>query len=341
MILKAAKKFFAFNKNPWWKNKKKYIKFYEELPIDDKVILIESQHGREMSGNVFYLMKHLCENEEYDSYTVYLTARLGKKAAFQKLLDFYGMNKINLLVLASEEYYRTVASAKYLINDNTFMPFFIKKEGQVYLNTWHGTPLKTLGKKIKADAHAIGNPQKNFVGADYITFPNEHTRDAIIEDYMISNISRGSYIMSGYPRNEIFFDKDRAELIRESLELCDKRLYAYMPTFRGTAAKGGTPKNTYYLNYYLFELDERLADDEIFYVNLHPVATKDVNFKNFKHIRPFPAGYETYDFLNACDVLVSDYSSVFFDYACSGKKVVLFTYDKKDCRRRTGWKSGR
>ena len=330
MILSAFKKFSARIKNPWWVARKKYIKFYETLPVDERMILLESQHGAEMSGNIFYILRYLNGSEKYQDFTIYLTAKAGKVKQFEGTLAFYGLDRVNIVVLGSEEYYRIIASAKYLVNDNTFLPFFMKKEEQVYINTWHGTPLKSLGKQIKSDAHAIGNAQRNFVFADYITFPNEHTRDAIIKDYMIENISRGSYIFCGYPRNEIFFDKERASSIRRALELEGKKLYAYMPTFRGQAAKGGTSKNTHYLNYYLYELDARLNDDEILYVNLHPVAKKDVVFTQFKHIRNFPKEYETYDFLNACDVLVSDYSSVFFDYACSGRKIVLFTYDKEE-----------
>ena len=325
--LKKAKKKLS---DPWWRAKKKYITFFDKLPINDKCILIESQHGKEMSGNVFYIMRYLSSSEQYSDYTVYLSARAGKVKSFRSMLDSYGMSSVKITVLASEEYYRLMASAKYLINDNTFLPFFMKKDGQVYINTWHGTPLKTLGRKIKSDPHGIGNTQRNFVFADYITFPNDHTRDVMLRDYMIENISSGSYIMTGYPRNEVFFnDERRAEIVCEQ-KLEGKRIYAYMPTFRGAAAIGGTSKNSHYLNYFLYELDKKLGDDELLYVNLHPVAKKDVQFKGFKHIRNFPQKYETYDFLNACDLLVTDYSSVFFDFAASGKKVVLFTYDKDE-----------
>ena len=317
-------------KNPWWRAKRRYITYYETLPIDERCILIESQHGKEMSGNVFYLLKYLSHSEKYADFRLYLSARQGKLAAFRKVLDAYDMSAVTLTSLSSDEYFQILASAKYLVNDNTFLPFFMKKEGQVYLNTWHGTPLKTLGRKIKNDFQAIGNAQRNFTSADYLLFPNEHTRDAILKDYMVENISRGSYLLSGYPRNEVFFDSARREELKEAFELQDKKIYAYMPTFRGVASKGSTPKDTYYLNYYLFELDKRLTDDEVMYLNLHPVATKSAAFGQFKHIQCFPAGYETYDFLNVADVLVSDYSSVFFDYACSRRKIVLFTYDKEE-----------
>lgn len=325
-----TKKVIANFRNPWWRAKKKYIKLYEQTPIDDHVILVEASHGAVAMGNMFYLMRYMAQGEKYKDYQIYLSTAARNQKAFRELLDSYHMENVKITVQASEEYFRLLNGAKYLINDTTFSPYFTKKPGQIYLNTWHGTPLKALGKGVKSEPHVLANVQKNLVSADYILFPNEHTRDALIQDYMLDNISGGSYIMSGYPRNEAFFDEARRTVIREEQDWGEKKIYAYMPTYRGAAQKGWTPKNTYYLNYYLYELDKRLGDDEIMYVNLHPLAKKDVEFKQFTHIRNFPAGYETYDFLNATDVLITDYSSVFFDFACSGKKTVLFTYDEEE-----------
>lgn len=329
-LVQKSKKVYANLRDPWWRAKKKFIKIYEQTSVDDHLILLEASHGSVVSGNIFYMLRYLTSSEKYKDYKIYVTARASLVNVFEKVFEFYGIENVNITVLASEEYFVLLNSAKYLINDTTFSPYFTKKEGQVYLNTWHGTPLKALGRGVRSEPHVIGNVQKNLVSADYILFPNEHTKDALIKDYMLDNISPGSYVMCGYPRNEAFFDNSRRAQIRAELELEGNRVYVYMPTYRGAVQKGWTPKNTHYLNYYLFELDKQLKENEILYVKLHPLAKKDVDFKQFKNIRCVPAEYETYDFLNAADVLVTDYSSVFFDYACSGRKIVLFTYDREE-----------
>lgn len=317
-------------RDKWWRVKKKYVGFLDTLPIDGRAVLIESQHGNAMDGNVFYILKYLSSSEKYKDYNIYLSSRIRNLKSFRSVLSGYGLDRVKLTVFASEEYFRLLATAAVIINDNTFLPFYQKREGQIYLNTWHGTPLKSLGKRINDDYCNIGNAQKNFICSDYLLFPNGHTKDAILKDYMVENLSRGNYVMCGYPRNEAFFDTEDAARIRDALGLADKRVYAYMPTFRGKAKVGGTSKNSVYLNYYLYELDKQLTDDEILFVNLHPVAKKDVDFSGFKHIKKFPDGYETYAFLNSCDSLITDYSSVFFDFACSRKKIILFTYDKEE-----------
>ncbi len=326
----TLKKIYSKLKNPYWRAKSRYIKYYDTLEINQKLILVESQHGKELNGNIFYILKYLSTNKMYNDFEIYVTACAGKIKRFEYFLQENGMDKIHVTMLSSKEYFRVLSTAKFLINDNTFLPFFIKKKGQIYLNTWHGTPLKSLGKKIQNDAHNIGNTQRNFLDADFLLFPNKYTKECILRDYMLENISSGQYILSGYPRNEIFFEKKQNIIIKNKLGLTEKRVYAYMPTFRGTARNSGTKKNDAYLLYYLCELDKQLDSNEIFYVNLHPIAKKCVDFEQFKHIKEFPDKYETYEFLNIADVLISDYSSVIFDFACTGRKIVLFTYDEEE-----------
>ena len=84
-------------------------------------------------------------------------------------------------------------------------------------------------------------------------YPNDYTRSIMQRDYMLENISHGSVIMSGYPRNEIFFDQASRDSIRKSLNLEDKRVYVYMPTYRGSVKKGKTSKGSAYLAYYLYD----------------------------------------------------------------------------------------
>ena len=310
--------------------RQKYVTYYDTLPIDDKAILLESEHGKKVDGNIFYILRHLSKDERYADYKIYFSSMGRNMRKFRAFLEAHGIENVNIVMLASDEYMRLLASAKYLINDTSFPPYYLKKEGQVYLNTWHGTPLKNLGKSDESGYHTITNVQKNFIVSDYILFPNEYMRDIMIRDYMLENISRGSSLMAGYPRNEIFFDTDSREQIREALELGDKRVYVYMPTYRGNVAKGKTSKSSVYLQYFLYELEKSLEEDEILYVNLHPLATDGVDFREFKKIKKFPAGYEVYEFLNIADALVTDYSSVFFDFAITGRKTVLFTYDEEE-----------
>lgn len=306
-----------------------YSKYIKKKPINNKLILLEAQHGGEISGNIFYILKELTSNEAYSSYKIYLSCKAPTKEKIKNILDTYGIKNVNLIIVLSPKYMKIAATAKYLFNDNTFLPFFTKREEQIYLNTWHGTPLKTLGKGIKNAMHNIGNTQKNFVAADYLLYPNTYTMEHMLEDYMLPNLAKGKCVLSGYPRNTVFFDAKRREELRKSFGGENKKIYAYMPTWRGAIGNISKDANTQ-MTEYLNEIDSQLADDEILYVNLHPIAVKNVEFGGFKHIKKFPADLETYDFLNCTDCLITDYSSVFYDYAVTRKKCVLFTYDAEE-----------
>lgn len=306
-----------------------YIKWVKKLPINPWIILLEAQHGTEISGNMFYLLKELATNKEYEKYTLYVSCRKNSKKKIKAILNSYGIQNCKLVYCYSLSYLKVIATAKYLFNDNTFLPFFIKRDGQVYLNTWHGTPLKTLGKGIKNAMHNIGNTQKNFICADYLLYPNEYTMEHMVEDYMIENLSSAECVLAGYPRNAVFLNKKRAEEIRKREASGYNKVYAYMPTWRGAIGKIDRDVNDI-VKEYLDELDTKFKDDEILFVNLHPIAIKNLDLTCYKHIKKFPAGYETYDFLNCTDCLITDYSSVFYDYAITGNKCVLFTYDEEE-----------
>lgn len=306
-----------------------YLNYYKKLPIDQNLVLLESLHGAIPNGNIFYILKELTKSS-YADFKICVTIKENLKEKAQVFLQQNGIENVHLVVSTSREYYKCVASAKFLINDNTFLPFFIKKEGQVYLNTWHGTPLKTLGKKVNNAMHDIGNVQKNFVIADYLLYPNEYTMEHMVEDYMLNDIAKGKMLLDGYPRNTAFFDETKkAEIIQEQ-EVEGKQIIVYMPTWRGTVSAVNRSEQQVITMYHLLMIDKQLTDDQVMFVNLHPFAKNTVNYRILKHIRPFPDHYETYEFLNVADVLITDYSSVFFDFAITGRKIILFTYDEEE-----------
>ena len=306
----------------------KYTKYYNTLEVIPKTIVLDAQHGESVNGNLYYLLKEIITNPRYKDYTVYFNVAGNKMKQIKKTLEAKGfLDKITLVKNYSRTYFRLLASANYLFTDTSYPSCFIKKDGQVVFNTWHGTPLKTLGRSDKAEYFRLGNIQKNFIMSDYLLYPNEYMMEHMIEDYMFANISESKMLLEGYPRNEIFFDEDERNRVRKELELEGKKIFAYMPTWRGLI--NGVEDDGKELTGYFKELDENLKDDQVLYVNLHPFVSSNIKYNDFKHIKKFPVGYETYEFLNIVDCLITDYSSVFFDYANTKNKVILFTYDEE------------
>ncbi len=303
---------------------------YRVKPIEDKSVFLFSQQGKNLHGSMFYLLKELVNNEEYADYTIYLGVHSSAVEKFRNLLASYNMlNRITPVIDESDAFAKALAVSHYLFSDTSVPTYFVKRRQQVYLNTWHGTPLKTLGKATANDFFDIANVQKSFIMSDYLLYPSEYMRDIMLRDYMLVGLAKNKLLMSGYPRNEIFFSQ-KAQLIREEIGVEKKQLIAYMPTWRGNVRSVSSNEQIEITLNLLREIDSSLKENQVFYVNMHPYVNDKIDFKEFKNIKKFPSQYETYEFLSCCDVLITDYSSVFFDFAVSKKKIVLFVYDEEE-----------
>lgn len=306
-----------------------YTGMYERLSINPKDILLESKHGEDVAGNIFAILQELMK-DQYEDYNVYLAMEKDYMERYEQLLKNYGIDRVTMLDIRSNAYEKALASAKYLITDTSFPTYFIKKEGQVYLNTWHGTPLKAMGRIVPQREYALGNVQRNFLIADYLLYQNDFSRDAFLTDYMIKDIYQGTTLVCGYPRNCAFFRKDRYHQIRNELKIEGKQVIAYMPTWRGLLHHKETAKQLELLGGYFTRIDNMLTDSQLIYVKLHPYVKDQVDYSGYKHIKAFPAEYESYDFLSATDTLITDYSSIMFDYGVTGRSIILFTYDREE-----------
>ncbi|MBR2133201.1 MAG: CDP-glycerol glycerophosphotransferase family protein [Eubacterium sp.] len=305
-----------------------YLK-YLELPVDEKLVLVEGGQGTNINGNMFSMLNELNTNDRWSEYKTVFVVTDDTISAAKKRMEFYGFDKVIISVRNSKQYCKYLATAKYLMTDNSFPPYFVKRDDQVFLNTWHGTPLKTLGKSDKSNNASLANIQKNYLMSDYALFPNEFTRNVFMEDYDLKYIFSGKSLIANYPRNYIFYDKEQAVKMKEKLGYKDKKIFAYMPTWRGTGRTADTDVQLANTKEILDELDKRLDDDTVILVNLHFLLASAINCDNYKHIDYFTGNYDTYEVLNACDGLITDYSSVFFDYAVTGKKIILYAYDKR------------
>lgn len=307
----------------------KYTKYYETLAVNDKVILFESKHGDDLAGNIFNMI-YETSRDKYKDFRILLVLRKELYETYGKLLKNYNINHVTFIELHSDEYLRGLAAAKYLVTDTSLPPYYIKKPEQVYLNTWHGTPLKAMGRIVPDREYALGNVQRNFNIADYLLYQNEFSKDIFLQDYMIDKTYEGKVLLSGYPRNSSFYRTDRGDKIRQDLGLADMQVIVYMPTWRGLLHKKESKAQVEKIFGYLAHLDHKLKKNQVLYVKLHPFVKKSIDYTQLLHVREFPGDYETYDFLNASDMLITDYSSIMFDYAVSKKKIILFTYDRKE-----------
>lgn len=309
-----------------------YAVFYKYAKVNRYTVLFESFHGSNISDSPYYMMKELIKEKKYKIY--FTTNQLPQHKEF---LENNGIS-IHLVELNSIKYQYLLATAKYLINNSSFPQYFIKKEKQVYVNTWHGTPLKTLGKNMIKGIGDMHNIQRNFLQSDYLLFPNKFTMDQIMRDYNLNTLFTGKALLTGYPRNVAFQQKEEnTRRLRKQLGLENKTVFAYMPTWRGEKSSA-LSVNEYarHMNQMFEYMDSKMHAEQYLYVNLHPLLHSHMNLNSYQHVFPFPKYVDNYEFLNICDALITDYSSVFFDFALTQKPIVLFMYDYDEYMKERG-----
>lgn len=335
-IKKNIEKLKKYGKSNFYRASLRYTKFYEDKNLKNQ-ILIQSYDGSSISGNPYYILLQLNKNEKYKKIPKFIVVNKKTKEMIDKKLKDLKISNFKTVIIHSKEYCKVLAHSKYLINNSTFPVYFMKKEGQVYLNTWHGTPLKAMGRDIVDSPHELGNVQRNFMMADFLIYQNDFMFEKMKDAYMLDNIYNGKYVLSGYPRNDIFLKKDNQKQIRKDLDLSNKKVIVYMPTWRGTAAKKDNRKQTKLILETLKELEEKMGDNYVLYLKIHNLACVNINYNLYSKIRPFPDNYETYEFLSVADCLITDYSSVMFDFANTGKKIILYTYDYQEYTKNRGF----
>ncbi len=306
-----------------------YAEYYEVLPVKENVILYESFNGNALTCNPLAIFRRLLEDRRYSSFThVWVVNDKSRIPA-----EYLALPNVVFVAKASDLYLRYLCTAKYLINNSGFPPYFIRKPEQKYLATWHGTPLKTLGKEQKYKFYDHKRTERNFLQATHIISPNPHTTNILFDSYDIRELYRGMLAETGYPRIDLVIntsEKRKTELLAR-LGLTGKRpIVLYAPTWRGTLED---------VEFDVQRLDEDLAklstrDCDILFRG-HSLLERVIENDSVR-CKVVPPDVDTNEMLALVDVLITDYSSVFFDFLVTGRPILYYIYDQEEYEKERG-----
>jgi CDP-glycerol glycerophosphotransferase len=325
-IRRYGKAAFKYCTNKAIRSRTNYAKAYKKNTVQDNIIFYETVHGASMTGNPYALFKQLFTMEERNFIHVW---SVRNRATFDtKGYELY--DHVKFVDYNSEAYIDYLTRAKYLINDSTFPAYFIKKTGQVYLNTWHGTPLKTMGKDMKGLLSEGKNVQRNLLQTDYLLAPNKHTEEILTQAYDIHDIYPGKVIAEGYPRIDALFNTDKAAFKRVVLGKAvrlhpDKKIVLYAPTWRGTLGQETDVLTD--LQRITTAILQTLPSTHQLILKVHPFAYQFLHDAPELQAMCVPAGIDVNEVLAVTDVLITDYSSIFFDFYVTHNPIILFAYD--------------
>jgi len=305
-------------------------------PRDRRIWLFGSTFGRRFADNPRYLYLYASQHRmELGIRPVWISRNKG-------IVDFLNEN-------GYEAYrYHSLAGIWYALRGKLYLFDNYSKDINFWqsgcalkVNLWHGIPLK----KIQADNifDKFRHPEdlfskfKNFPRNLSDEKPHHYvlTTSKFLRNIFSSAFNTDNVLTSGYPRNDILVSGniDNLLAVNEKKFLYkiksfikagpDNKMVFYMPTFRESEQEFFNVMN-------IEKLQEFLAENNIlFCVKLHPKSKLEKRFKSIKadNILVIDADADPYIFLNLSSLLVTDYSSIYFDYLLLGKPIIFFSYD--------------
>ncbi len=299
-----------------------YEHVFLKKPVQDKWILFECFFGKSYGDNPKPIYEYISKNLGPEYRLVWSMEKRGGSTIpyAHKTVKRGGIR-----------YAYYVARCKYFVF-NTKQPGWMRKRPeQVFLETWHGTPLKRLAFDMEDNFSAAPGYKKQIYGLtrkwDYLVSANKFST----EKFRSCFLYKGKMLEYGYPRNDILHRKDRDELaaqIRRKLGIpADKKTILYAPTWRDDEFyAAGQYKFTLKLE--LPKLRAALGDEYVILLRTHYYIADRLDVTGMEGFAYNLSKYDDIaDIYLISDICITDYSSVFFDYANLKRPMLFYTYD--------------
>ena len=288
-------------------------RFFSRAAIEES-ILFESFQGKVIGDNPFAIFQEV--KSRNPKWVLYFTTNTKTKAPEGAIGVRHG----------SIAWLKALATSKVLMNNTNFPGFFRKRQGQTYIQTWHGTPLKRLGKDI-LDVVPTGSylrmMDREASFWDYLISPSPYCTQIFPQTFGY----KGQILETGYPRNDILVNESsRRDEIRKQLGIDDpnQTVVLYAPTWRDyqrTATGNWKP-----VNFLSGDLGSKFKILFRGHTNTHQahkssVAGAAIDVTDYKNVA---------ELYLAADVLVTDYSSSMFDFSVTGKPIIFLAPDFDD-----------
>lgn len=245
-----------------------------------------------------------------------------------------------LVKFDSEESFYAYAQAGTWITNSRLRDFYIPKSDQKYIQCWHGTPFKKIGCDVTAAGNATSTVQEIYdeytneaKRISLLVSPSDFTTSKLISAFNLKSSGKENCIIQkGYPRNDALFNTDlkTVENLKNTLNIPQNKIVVlYCPTFRDNQFSGSG---------YILEpavdfdsLKDKCGSDFIILFRAHYFIANSFDFKKYSG---YVLNVSEYDDINdlylISDILITDYSSVFFDYANLKRPMLFYHYDLEE-----------
>lgn len=284
---------------------------------DHKLILFNSYGGRKYDDSPRAIYEKMTVDERFKGYH-YIWA-FHEPDKLEELPEGCTIIRTNSL-----RYFLTAMKARaWVTNSSMERGLNFKKKQTLYLNTWHGTPLKKMGEDLAKDEGSF-TPKKNSV-IDIMMAQSDLEVDVFSRMF---KIPKTSFLRAGLPRNDalVSFTSEQRKAIREKLSLPEnKKVILYCPTFREYEKDENGCVLVPPMD--LTKWEQKLGKEYVLLFRSHYEVARVMEFKETEFVRDMTSYPVLNELYIASDLLISDYSSAYFDYSIIGKPMLHFTYD--------------
>lgn len=288
---------------------------FKVFPIKKNRILFASDSREDMSGNFQYVYEELLKRDENFDFRFMLKGSIDEKKSFKEIISLA---------------YNMATSKNIILDDFYPMVYPLKiRKGAELIQLWHAVgAFKTFGYSRIGRPGGPSPKSKNHRNYTKAIVSSKNVAKHYAEGF---GIPIENVVATGVPRTDIFFDEEYkknkiAELHAEYPFLKDKKVIMFAPTFRGNGQSSAHyPMEV--LN--LEKLYHSLKDEYVFIYKIHPFVKNDFSipyefsdfFYDLSHYR------EINDLLFITDILITDYSSVCFEFALLNRPMLFFAFD--------------
>ena len=300
--------------------------------IDDRLVYFQTFSGRGYSDSPKAMYEYMLNAPEYRDFRFVWSFKEPEK--YEELLR---NSRTQIVKFRTRADNIALRKAKYWISNYRMLDYQHPRKGQVYLQCWHGTPLKRLGYDIIESDNAMNSlteiKEKYRTDAkkfSWLLSPSPFATDKFATAWNLRATGQEDKILEeGYPRNDrlINFDPRERETIRKQLGVDDKKVILYAPTWRDNQHTSGEGY-TYKTEVDFDKLQKELGGNYVILFRAHYLVANSFDFARYEgFVRDVSSYGDINDLYIASDLLVTDYSSVFFDYANLERPIVFYMYD--------------
>ena len=301
--------------------------------VDEKMVFFSSFNGKYYTDSPKAIYLYMKNSPEFKDYKFVW--------AFKEPDNYKDLENENTILVKqnTKKYEEYLAKSKYwIINHRIYDHIYPKKE-QIYVQCWHGTPLKRLGCDLQKTENALNTvkevKKKWHIEAkkvDFVISPSKFTTEKLCSALDLKSVNKENCIIEqGDPRNDFLYNytENDVKRIKEKLEIdkINKKVILYAPTFRDNQHQSGVGY-TYKTEVDFDKLQKELQDEYIILFRAHYFVSNSFDFEKYKgfiyNVSDIDDVNETYI---VSDILITDYSSVFFDYANLKRPMIFYMYD--------------